>query len=405
MRLQGHGGALLVSLALLLSCGGPVHPSDPAIPDEVCQPRCQREHDCNPTVDVESCVSHCAHALSPRIVYDRADYVTALRGCAQGQSCVANIDQSISACQSDSFRRLEPTSTARAFCKRRVERSFQCGDYRWDEDHCVNGHKAYTDAILGQLTDCLDRPCSNYARCMVAVVGRDVVWEDSDRIAEDLSTPVPQPSPVSVTVQGFVETEAAAPIAEATVCLNDLNGPCARTGPTGDFSLQIPAHSDAAITARASGFGQVVVAVSTRGKNWAAFKIVLRSDATLQARYSGIGGLHSDAGTGYVYATAQAPDGSPTGLEGVTMDVTPKPGRGPLYFAPTSDPDPQRTATSTWSSALFADVPPGEITLTFGPAAVTCVPSYGGWPSSLPSSVRVPIAAGFETRVVMRCHK
>jgi hypothetical protein len=240
---------------------------------------------------------------------------------------------------------------------------------------------------------------------MVAVVGNDVVWEDRDRIAEDLSTPVPQPSPMWVTLQGFVDTEADAPVPEATVCLNELNGPCGRTGPTGGFSLQIPAHSDAAITARAPGFGQVIVAVSTRGKNWAAFKIMLHLDATLQARYSGIGGMHSDASTGYVYATAQAPEGSPIGLEGVTMVLTPKPGRGPLYFAPTSDPDPQRTATSTWSSALFADVPPGEVTLTFGPAAVTCVPFYGGWPSSLPNSVRLPIAAGFESRVVMRCHK
>jgi hypothetical protein len=86
------------------------------------------------------------------------------------------------------------------------------------------------------------------------------------------------------------------------------------------------------------------------------------------------------------------------------MAIEPKSGQGPLYFAPSSKPDPQRTSTSTWSEALFASVAPGEVTLTFGPAGVTCVPLYGGWPSAIPNSVRIPVAAGFETRLGMRCH-
>jgi hypothetical protein len=44
------------------------------------------------------------------------------------------------------------------------------------------------------------------------------------------------------------------------------------------------------------------------------------------------------------------------------------------------------------------------VTLTMGPTSVQCVPNYGGWPSGN-NAVRVPIAAGFETRVSMRCHK
>jgi hypothetical protein len=134
-------------------------------------------------------------------------------------------------------------------------------------------------------------------------------------------------------------------------------------------------------------------------------RITLLNEAVLRARYTAMSAPYPDDTTGYVFATAQAPVGSPTGLEGVTMAIVPTPGRGPLFFEPNSDPDRRRAATSTWSSGLFAGVKPGEVTLTFGPQSVICVPLYGGWPSATPNSVRLAVAVGFETRVSMACHK
>jgi hypothetical protein len=64
-----------------------------------------------------------------------------------------------------------------------------------------------------------------------------------------------------------------------------------------------------------------------------------------------------------------------------------------------------RTVTSTFSSGLLLGVAPAVVELTMGPADVTCVPGFGGWPSRRPGSVRVPVVAGFETRVSMKCHR
>jgi hypothetical protein len=79
-------------------------------------------------------------------------------------------------------------------------------------------------------------------------------------------------------------------------------------------------------------------------------------------------------------------------------------GAAPPYFSPSGEVEPTRSETSTYSSGLFAAVAPGEAPLTMGPRSIECVPNYGGWPSGI-NAVRVPVAAGFETRVSLRCHE
>jgi hypothetical protein len=397
--------ALPFAVVCALSCERPIHPNNPAIPEELCRPRCQREHDCDATVDVVSCINYCEHGLSPRAVYDREDVVTSLRACAQGQGCVADVDRAISTCQVDVMHRLEPSVSDRTFCHRMVERSFKCGDYRWDEDHCVLEHKMYSDAILGQLTDCLDQPCPRYRRCMIAVVGPDMYWEDRDRIAQAETTPVPPARPASVVLEAKVVTDPGAPIADATICLQGPEGPCVQSSASGAVSLGLPAHAEIAISVKATGFGDRLVPITTTGADLRDWTITLLPKAILHARYATLGAPYPDDSAGFIFATAQAPKGSPVGLEGVTMEISPRSGRGPVFFTPGSDPDPDRKATSTWSSGLFARVQPGEVTLTFGPETVSCVPLDGGWPSPRPNSVRIPVVAGYETRIRMRCHK
>ena len=390
------------ALACAIACDRPLHPNDPAIPDKLCEPRCQREHDCDGAIDVPSCVNHCEHLLSPRKIYYREDVVTSLRDCAQGQSCGGDIDRRIDACQADVRKRLEPSAAGHTYCQRLIERNFKCGDYRWDEDHCLYGTKVYTDAILDQLTDCLDQPCKHYGLCMVAVVGEDPVVADRDRMAEYDRQPVPRAGSQTVMLQGAVVREGKIPIAGATICAAAEN--CATTLDSGAYSLVVPAHEEIAISVSAVGFARLVLPLATVGQNVKSRDIVLAPDAVLQTRSAALGATYPDTTSGVIFATAQAPEGSPTGLEGITMRIEPASGRGPLFFTAASDPDPARASTSTWSSALFTDVTPGEVTLTFGPPSVICVPFHGGWPSG-PNSVRVPIVAGFETRAVMRCHR
>jgi hypothetical protein len=403
----GHAVSItLIALAVPVACDRPVHPNDPGIPDAVCEPRCEREHACDPTIDVPGCVGNCEHRLSPRVIYHREDVVASERSCALGQTCIADVDRAISTCQADVWRRLEPSALDRAYCKRRVDRAFKCGDYRWNEDHCVFGTKGYTDAIIGQLDGCLDQPCPRYQRCELAVVGDDPFWSDEDRVAEFHRNPVPQAGPATVMLRGRVATEGAGvvpgPVPDAEVCLADRRS-CTRADASGAFALAVAAHAEVAIAVVAPTFGPRLVGVATTGHDIGGVGVDLLPDDGVRDRYVAMGATYPDASRGFIYATASAPEGSRTGLAGVTMAIAPSSGVGPSFFSPGGEVEPARTETSTFSSGLFAAVTPGAVTLTMGPSSIQCVPRYGGWPAG-PNAVRVPVAAGFETRVSMRCH-
>lgn len=251
-------GGIASALIVLPACEGPLHPNDPGIPDALCESRCERDHACDNAVDVPGCVGNCEHGLSPRVVYDREDLVASQRNCALSQTCVADVDRAISGCASDVWRRLESSPADRVYCERRVARAFKCGDYRWDEDHCLSGTKAYTDAIIDQLRDCLDQPCTKYRGCELAVVGYDPVWSDRDRIAAFYRNPVPKAGPETVMLRGHVVAEGGNAIAEAEVCVLDRRS-CTHSDTSGAFAIAVAAHAEVALSAVAPTFGRRLV--------------------------------------------------------------------------------------------------------------------------------------------------
>jgi hypothetical protein len=111
------------------------------------------------------------------------------------------------------------------------------------------------------------------------------------------------------------------------------------------------------------------------------------------------------ATSGAIIATSHPVEGKEYGLDGVVMSIDPPASRGATYLGDNGVAQPLFPATSTSGGALFVEVTPGVVELTMGPAGVTCVPWYGGWPSSRPNSVRVPVVAGFESQVGMHCHR
>jgi hypothetical protein len=88
-----------------------------------------------------------------------------------------------------------------------------------------------------------------------------------------------------------------------------------------------------------------------------------------------------------VVATVEVPGSGDKGFEGLTMSITPSGGTGPFYFDADSTPNANRTETSTWSAAVFANVGQGVAEITLGPRAGTCVPKNGlGFARGQPST-------------------
>jgi hypothetical protein len=278
--------------------------------------------------------------------------------------------------------------------------------YRRDEEHCLHGIQMYSDPILDQLSDCLhDEPCSTYGRCILAVVGDDPYWADRDRREQARTEVLPEAGPPTVAVRGHVLTVTKVPIAGATVCLNASTIPCATSDETGAFALNVPAHDTIAIALSHAGHASRLIPMTTVGQDVRSLSTVeLTDESTIVARYQSTHATFPDKTTGFLESYAKPAPDFTAGLEGMTMSITPASGSGAVYRGPDGTYDPQRTTTSNRASAVFAQIQPGIVEVTFGPENVTCVPLYG-WPSERPNTVRVPVAAGFESYVSMQCRK
>jgi hypothetical protein len=315
------------------------------------------------------------------------------------------LDRAVAFCTSDARRRLRPTVAARELCELEREKLIGCGARNVpDVEHCVEGHKFYGDAVLHRLTGCFDNvtPCRVISNCVDDVIGPGPAWMGPERVQATTERRLEGPGPTTIDVRGQVRSDGDAAIAGAIVCRQGPKGPCVKSDAGGAFTLPVDAHANVALTVGADGFGSRLVPLATAGRSYEDFSVVLAKEAGLRERYDAFGARVPDDSFGAVFVTIVT---SIRGwrVDGLTVSLDPASGMGPFYFTPLGDPDPSRRATSTWSSTLFARLPPGEVRVTVGPEPVACTTYYGGWPSDRPNSIRVPVVAGFETRVTVRC--
>ena len=316
---------VLILFALAPACV-PAQPGNPSVPHAVCEPRCVREHDCDPSIDVPECVARCTSHLGPRALYMRDDYVVAVRTCAQNQACVRNVDASISSCVMDARRRFEPSEAARAFCRRHVEKRTTCRFEPQSEERCLLDYKVYSDPILTELNRCADEsPCKWYGRCHVAVLGEDVVYDDVERGKLARDRPVRIEPATTVDFSGTVRIDGQTPVQGASVCLLGPSAPCVRTDGSGAFTLPLPAEQELSITFSAPGFGSRLLPLAVVGTGFIDWKLSVTPDPTLQARYAALGTKPpgSDSAFGALSVTASGPPGSTTGFKGAAMSITP----------------------------------------------------------------------------------
>ena len=372
----------------------------------MCAPRCLRDHECDPNVDVQACEGKCEDLLGPRAVYDREDWVKEVRQCALRQACVPDVDQGITTCIRDAWRRLPPTHAAMQYCALKMERDVSCNPrqaHPLDYEHCIDGFKKYSDAVLGELIDCANGPCRTQGGCYFAAVGDDPARWDEKVQKDDAEHAIKRPPP-KLVFAGQTLTEARTPATGVSVCLIEPPGDCVVSREDGAFSLVVPPQKEITISAAAEGYVGRLVGVTTAGRSFTDVKLTMPDEPPTRARFAKLGINYPDSGTGSVYVIVEGPPGMTGGVEGITMQMDQRPGP-PMFFAPDGAPDPDRKATSTYSHAIYGNLKPGIIELTVGPPDVTCVPTAFFWPSSHPGAVRAPIVAGLQTRLTLQCHR
>jgi hypothetical protein len=398
----------VVVAAVAVSCSAPKHPGNPSIPSAICKARCDKLHACDPGLDGPSCEDRCRHGFGGRATFLKAEYVSALRACAEQQTCSGDVAQRIASCSTDVRARLEASAQDRTFCSAKVKKDLECSTPRANDfEHCIFAEKVLSDEAVGDLAACLeDSPCRSYRRCYLGVLGNDASDDDWDRAREFREKAVPAANRVVTMTGTIVTVNTTVPVAAAKVCVHDHPDlACATTDLAGAFAIPMPPSQEFALEVTAPDHASTLVGFTPKTAAVKDITIGIRKDATAHARYAAFGAAYPDAVNGFLSLWALGPGAQKAGLDGITMELSPKSGTGPFFFAADSNPDPTRQETSSFGVGVFANVAPGVVEITFGPSSVTCQPGFGAWAATKANTVRAPIAAGFETRVEQRCTK
>jgi hypothetical protein len=188
----------------------------------------------------------------------------------------------------------------------------------------------------------------------------------------------------------------------AEVCLlNQPKAACELTDSVGRFRFVVPAESNQAITVSAPGFGGIVAAFRTGRGDLTGYSIVLPTETDDRSYYGAVGVEWPSTARGFLYVFASDMNGIK--LAGLRMALEPSSGSGPFYDNEVGLADKALPATSSYGTGHFAGIEPGELEVVFAPANLLCSSIFGGWPSRNQDSARIPIVAGFETHLGVRC--
>lgn len=396
-----HATAGLAITAVVYGCVvGPKHPGNPGFRPEVCAALCAKMSGCGAPIDRTACENDCQSRLNPRMQYDRPDFIASIKECVARTMCGSNLRVRLGHdCLWVTEVSLVPSPLAHAACERRLEKTQYCVMTSVSVEKCLEQWKMYTDPILADLDACADdRICSNYGRCIRSVVGADVFWDDRDRAKEQRERPVAEAPPTRVHLGGTANV-AEAPWPGITLCVEGHPEiPCSTTGADGRFAVPLPASSEVTITARGPGLASIVFAVSTATHDIGNLRLSFERVDIVVSRYEGAGMQFPNAGTGAILVTALGP--GRMGASGITLS-TPSGGRT-VYLSRDGRPRTDLGTTSESGRAVVIEVPPGVAEIQIGPESALCSP-MSGWAGQGLNRVRVPVLAGHETRVAVRC--
>jgi hypothetical protein len=199
-----------------------------------------------------------------------------------------------------------------------------------------------------------------------------------------------------------IDSPSFTALAGVKVCVYPALTVCQTTDQDGHAVLSLPANSSVAIAFEAVDHHPLLITITTRDVDLMAG--VYLNTRSVEPAWADAAGFTVDPAKGMIFGEALGQ------LDGVTMTLTPSSGAGPVYFGGGNlpgdiiQPDKTATATSTsgYGSALFANVAPGDYTVSF--SGTLCSIGTSGWQGIGQGVARVPVVAGYLTSVAADCN-
>jgi hypothetical protein len=170
----------------------------------------------------------------------------------------------------------------------------------------------------------------------------------------------------------------------------------------GAFSIpNIPTNSDVGLVLDDDTHFNGVTLVSTTTVN-VRKSVLMATDALAAQLLQLIGGTYPSTTTGAI--SFNVTDGSGEPLDGVSVDLMPASGIGPIYTTAQGVPDDSLTETPAGSNGgFFSNVEPGEYVLLLHHAASTTCRVASGWATDDSTEVGLRVVANHLTNIQATC--
>ena len=150
------------------STGGAIDPSGSV--DAYCDASCNKNHDCDHGVVVQTCTNNCKSEYAGIAEKARADYMNRLADCYREEDCATVLaDDAVDECVEEAGAALSPTPKGKEFCSEYAAALEKC-DRELDKADCYDAAKTYGDAALGEAEQCFDKACSDMLACVSATL-------------------------------------------------------------------------------------------------------------------------------------------------------------------------------------------------------------------------------------------
>lgn len=197
-------------------------------------------------------------------------------------------------------------------------------------------------------------------------------------------------------------------LAGIDVCAMDKRGAvradvtCARSDAEGKIAMELPKDSELMIRCQSDTYGPAYMtwAIGTADIDAGTFGLLTASTTELLVTLAGgkpsatQGAITVNVYEDLVLRTKR--------VAGAKVTIQPKVGVGPVYIGENGTPSRTLSASTEGGPAVFADIDPGEVTITIEHPTRTCTGGFG-WPTPDPKSLRSRIFGGGLSNVTFVC--
>lgn len=202
----------------------------------------------------------------------------------------------------------------------------------------------------------------------------------------------------------FELSAARSPIPNLDVCVIDHPEiACAKSDANGNFNLKgLPPKTELMLSVKGGNFLPVLRTVITGDANKTVLigGLLHPTSTIAQQLLQALGATLTSTQGELIFDAALPP---PTGsletipIRGASASMTPMSGIGPVYMDPSGLPDPRLHATSFYGRGFYFNVDPGMVEVTLTSTRTCKARDVVAWPTNQPTTVRVPIRAGYLT--------